>query len=314
MSSSTSNSRTGIRGEWKAIAMVATTLLVFECAMRLAGDALSTDLRHIREIPRLAEELAAADGIRMLFLGNSLTREGFDGAVFVQALQEAGSAPVEVRSVYPDDTTIVEWSALLPHFFLDADRAPDIVVIGFAKNHLSDATTVHPARLGRFYSSLSDIPRIFRYHLVDFEGRSEYLLAYASSAFGNRRRIPRRFFDLWVPHFREARSEINRDLRAISTKPTSGPIQSYTRLERLAQLLRAEDVRSIAVAMPLPKVYPLDAGLRETLDAQGIELVDARNVPGISRASYRDGQHLAPNGARLYSEWLARRLAADLAR
>ena len=294
--------------------MVAATLLVFECAMRMAGDALSVDMRHIREIPRLANELAAADPIRMLFLGNSLTRQGFDAAVFVQTLQKNGTTPPEVRSVYPDDTTIVEWSALFQHYFPDADRVPDIVVIGFAGNHLSDATTVHPARLGRFCSSLSDLPRIFRYDVVDFEGRSEYLLAYASSVFGNRRRVPRRFFDLWVPHFRQARSEINRNLRTSSAKPTSDRIQSYTRLERFGRLLRAQNVRSIAVAMPLPKVYPLDAGLREALDAHGIELVDARKVPGISRASYRDGQHLNPSGARLYSEWLARRLAADLAR
>jgi hypothetical protein len=294
--------------------MVVATLLLIELAMRMAGHTLSTDLRHIREIPRLAKELAAADGTRMLFLGNSLTRQGFDPEAFARALRENSTEPPAVRRVYPDDTTIVEWSALVHHYFFDADRAPDIVVVGFARDHLSDATTVHPARLGRYYSSLSDIPTIFRYDLVDFEARSEYLIAYASAAFGNRRRIPRRFFDLWVPHFRVARSEINRSLRKEPTGPASHPTYSYTRLERFGRLLREENVRGIAVAMPLPEVYPLDPGLREALDAQGIELVDARVVPGISRASYRDSQHLAPDGARTYSEWLARRLAPDLAK
>jgi len=314
MSSSTSNSRAGAGGEWKAIALAAAALLLFECAMRMEGGVLSTDLLHIREIPRVADELASRDGIRVLFLGNSLIREGFDSGALAESLDESSKAPIEVRSVFPDDTTIVEWSALFQHYFIDADRAPDVLVLGFARDHLSDATTVHPERLGRFYTGLSDIPRIFRYDVVDFGGRVDYLLAYASSAFGNRERVPRRFFDLWVPHFREARSEINRNLRAGPSRPASGAIRSYTRLERFARLLKEQEVRGIAVAMPLRDEYPLDGRLRETLGAAGVELIDARSVLGLARTSYRDSMHLTREGARVYSRWLGRRLAADLAR
>jgi hypothetical protein len=294
--------------------MVVVALLALECGMRMGGSVLSTDLRHIRQIPNLASELAGADGTRVLFLGNSLTREGFDPETFSRSLQESSTTPTESRSVYPDDTTIVEWSALFKHYFIDADRVPDVLVLGFARDHLSDGTQVHPSRLARFYTSLSDIPRIFRYEVIDFEGRFEYLLSYVSSAFGNRRRVPRRFFDLWIPHFREFRRVINENLQADPSSVTSRPLRSYKRLEQFIHLLKAQDVHTVLVAMPIAAGYPLDASLCGTLDIHGIELIDARSVPGISPTSYRDGQHLNPGGARTYTKWLARRLTDQLAR
>jgi hypothetical protein len=305
MSSSTSSSR----GELAALAVAALALLAVEVGIRAVELELSRDLRHLRAIPELARELAGGEGLRVLFLGNSLTQAGVDVAVFESETAARGVEPLRATRVYPDDTTIVEWIHLFRRFFTDPELAPDVMVLSFSRWQVSDETDSHPERLGAFYSSAGDIPEIFSLDVTTFDTRTSFLLARFWAAYRNRERISRRVLDA-IPHYRDLARTVNLTLRAQKhPERERGEPMSYARLARLAELASEHDVRVILVAMPTKGPWPLDPTLPGVAGELGLAWVDARDTAGLTPSMFRDGLHLTPEGARVYSRALAERLA-----
>lgn len=307
MSSFTSSSS---GGRWIVLCVVAI-LLVSELALRQLEDGLSIDLQHIKRIPSIARRLAEGDGLRVLFLGNSLTREAVDVDVFEAESDRLGIGPVHAVSVFPDDSAIGEWVYVFRHFFVDPGIRPDVVVVGFARDHLSDAKPLAIERIAAFYSDLSDVPEIFRLDLHGFGERVEFLLAHVSRAFAHRERVSRRALDALIPYYRSTSRRINVSLTA-APNPGAAAQPTYARLGRLAELVRRSGARLFLVAMPTRRPYDLEPGLVDAAREQGAVLVDARSVDGITPALFRDALHLTPPGAELYSRSLARRLAGGL--
>jgi hypothetical protein len=87
---------------------------------------------------------------------------------------------------------------------------------------------------------------------------------------------------------------------------------TYVRLGKLLRLAASKGVRVIIVAVPLESSYPLSPGLRSTSEAAGVAFIDTRTVEGLSKDSFIDGMHLKPDGATLYSRFLAHQLAGYL--
>lgn len=327
MSSSTSSSdparrRTAFRG-WRAAGLLvlvplALMLVALELGMRFVEPTLSLDIRHIQQVPAIATSMRGAGEPRILFLGNSLTRNGVDLDLLGAGLEVTGTSRPSLHAIYPDDTTVLDWLYILESSIVRAGAAPEMIVIGFANHHLVD-TPVRPVqtyRLGRYFTDWQDLPRLFRYDVTDLDDRVSVVLSKLSAAFANRERLSARVLDL-LPGHRASARHVNdvlgggtqgaenggdSDLHATATVPT------YDRMTRLVQLANSAGSRLLFVAMPVRDEYELPGGLVEAVVGAGGQLIDLRDVEGLTREHFLDSLHLSPNGAEIYSAALVNAL------
>lgn len=296
--------------------MIALVLLVLagcELFVRRGERALSRDVQHIRSIPETARELTAGEGLRVLFLGNSMLRSGVEEPLLEEELRAQGVGPLRVGRVFPDATGLVDWYYAFKHYFVAPRRLPDVLVVCFAARDLEDGRRGQPWRLARYYTAPEDFPEVFAKELPEFDTRAEFSLAYVSAAYANRTRAQTRLLDRIIPHYRETAQQINRaqQQQAPGGHAAAAP-PTYERLDRFINLAKGHGVRVIFLAMPLRDEYALDPELRKTIEAAGMTLVDGRHVKGIGAETFEDEMHLNGDGAEIYTRFLARRLAPQL--
>lgn len=304
-----------IGSEFKVIALVVVGLLLGEGAIRSSERWLSIDLTHLKSLDRLSRQACRPGpdgGLQVLFLGNSMTRYGVNPDVFVKAADDRTHRPLTVTKINPDATKIADWYYLYRNFFHEKGRKPDLLIIGFQGDQLSDQPTQHINRLARFYDCRSDDwSDLTRWDLRSFEDVCSYAASCVSGLHGNRDRFDRRVLDLVVPHYREAVARINTVQRqGDSPLPVamsaSGP--TYDRLEKFLATAQADGTRVVFVAMPVGHDYQVDPTALTVITGHGAELVDCRNIPELGTEQIPDGIHLSPAGAARYSDYLAKAL------
>lgn len=305
MSSSTSSFRT----ELNVVAVILLVLAGAEISVRFGERFLSQDVRHINEIPAISQSLADTKGERVLFIGNSQVRAGINPEVIEQELEAGGLGPVHVERIFPDSTSLPDWYRVFKRYFVGTSRLPEILVLCFSDIALQDNSGVDPTRLGRYYSSLSEMPEIFDQDVRDFESRAELVLASASYSFANRMRVRTRALDLIVPDYRESAQRINRDMKHGSQMTAP---RSYQRLSRFLAMSKEKRVHVVVLAMPQPVVYSLDPQIETIVVGAGMTFLDCRTVAGIGADSFVDEMHLATAGASVYSCFLGRALAGPI--
>jgi hypothetical protein len=310
MSLSTSSFRT----EAKVVALVLLVLLGCELVVRTREQYLSLDLKHIGQIPAISQSMTEGPGLRVLFIGNSMTRYGVDASTFEREMKAQGVGPLRVEKVFPDATGLPDWYYAFKHYFVDAGHLPDVLIVGFASKDLQDDYAVEPTRLARYYSSSRDMPEIFSRDVLDFDSRVQFLLSSVSSSFANRNRVRTRVLDALVPYYRDTAQQLNRDMKTGRSGNAATAPHSYQRLERFIQLASQKGVRVIFVAMPLRDAYTLDPLVQKIVEDDGMTFVDCREVAGLGRESYIDEMHLKPEGATVYTQFLARQLAGGFPR
>lgn len=300
---------------WRAVVKVllplAVLLLVVEVGIRIVEPRLSLDILHIRQIPAIAASMREAEGTRVLFLGNSLTRKGVDLDVVGASLEGLGESQASLHAIYPDDTTVLDWLYLFEDGVVRAGAAPELLVVGFAYAHLAD-TPVRPAqtyRLGRFFTAWQDVPRLFGEDVTELDDRVSVVASKLSAAFADRERLSSRFLDL-LPGYRNSARQVNDVLSGNGASPAGqGTADAYVRLARLTKAATDAGSRVVFVAMPAREQYELSPRLSAAAAAAGADLIDLRDVPGLGSQHFEDSLHLGRDGAALYSEALAAELS-----
>lgn len=287
------------------LAFVLAALVVVELGVRVIEPRLSLDIRHIEAIPDTVSEVHESTGPSVLFFGNSLTRAGVDLDIMASGLAPAGVERDGVAAVYPDDTTILDWIYVYEHYLARPNREPDLLVLGFAAWHLqdSDVRSTQALRLGRHFTSWASLGTLFSQDAHRSEDRLNVLLAKTSRTFANRERISRRVLAA-LPGYQASADRINDVLqRAAENDDAVAP--SYRQLERFLRNAGAGGTRVVVVAMPTRSSYDLDPRLPNVIEANGAVFVDARDVPGLEPAHFRDALHLDEAGAAIYSAYVA---------
>lgn len=295
-------------GEWRVLAVVAVVLGLVEGAFLLGGHKLSKDVEHLQSFGKLAKQFAQAPAghPKFLFLGNSLTRYGVDETVFADAFTEVtGETPFPLKIV-PDNTAVADWSYVFRNQFTQANRSPDVLVIGFEGGHLRDAPSRHADRLAQYYCTWNDWPELCSRDLPDFESRAAFVLEKSSAMVGNRDRVTRRALDTLIPGYRAGMDRINGSLKGHSA---TTPIITYDRLRVLIEAAQQHHTRVVLAAMPVPEHYEFDAGLLELVREKQIELLDLRHIDEMEPAMFFDGLHMDAAGAKVYTRALVKRLA-----
>lgn len=312
MRSSTSSSkppeRRGPRLDRRVLLLVFAALLVVELGVRVIEPRLSLDIRHIQAIPDIVSDVHESAGPSVVFFGNSLTRAGVDLGVMASGLAPAGVERGGVAAVYPDDTTILDWIYVYEHYLARPDLEPDLLVLGFAVWHLQDADVqaTQTLRLGRHFTSWASLGTLFSQDVHRSEERLNVILAKTSRAFANRERISRRVLAA-LPGYQASAARINDVLRrAEETDETDETVEpTYRQVERFLRSAAAGGTRVVVVAMPTRTRYDLDPRLPDVVEENGAVFVDARDVPGLEPARFRDALHLDEAGAAIYSAYVA---------
>ncbi len=304
MSSSISSSNNEIR----VIAGMILLLIACESFVRVMEGSISLDIRHIREMPAIVERLQSAGTVRVLFLGNSLTRLGVDLGTIRENLRAGDTRGVALERMYPDDTTISDWYYVYETFLVNRHMTPELVVVGFATNHLEDRAQLHVSRLGGYFGGLQALPEAFRNDIPGLEDRIQYLLSSVSRLFANRERIRDRLLDLILPHYRDTAQTLNRATLRLGQKRYDGHRPTYRRLQRFMQLVQSHGAKLALVAMPLASYYPIPDSLKSVIAAEDGLLIDLRHVAGLTLRDFPDRYHLSPAGAKIYSAALATNL------
>lgn len=293
------------KSEALVIMGVVLLLLVCESLLRTMEVRLSLDVRHIREIPAIVERLRTAQGRRVLFLGNSLTRDGVDRDTIRQIVGAPAGEGLTLESIYPDDTALCDWYYVYRTFLANRQVAPDLVVVGFVTSQLADHAPVHPNRLAGYPGGWATLPEAFRDDILDAGDRIQYLLASLSRLLVNQERLRTRLLDVFVPHYRDAAQVLNRATRSLAHKPQERAQPSYQRLRTFLQLVQTHGTKVVLVAMPVGYVYEIPEALAATVAAEGVLLLDLRHVAGLAEGDFPDGYHLSSAGAKIYSAALA---------
>lgn len=286
-------------------ARVALCLLLMlaglELATRLFEQRLSKDVQHIRSLPAVAAKLQAApdSSLRVLILGNSLSRDGLNQTVLRDGLQKLTGRQVELAAMYPDGSSVSQWFYGYRRYFSQAGAKPDLVFIGTARQHLLDARS-EADRLAAFYTSYADMPLLLKQQHGDVEAISKALLARVSMLFAHRGRVqPLVFYNL-VPGYTETTQNLSvhrSEAPGQSAESTvlAAPVnEPCWHFQELIKTIQADGATPIVVTIPMIKPYQLPASLVESAGAAGVRVESLGSTLEWSADRFPDGYHLAP--------------------
>lgn len=308
MSSSTFSSES----EWKVWGVVLVVLVTAEIALRSLLPHLSQDIVHIQQIPKSVERLSNSQGTRILFLGNSITRNGIDINQFKEQLKSP--RPVVVEEIYPDDTAVTEWLYAYLHFFELPDKKLDQLIICFAEDQLQDRSSVDVRRLAANFSDWSTMHTTFQQEKLTLDQQVEYILAKLWVSYANAERVQKRLLDSLLPYYRQTAGVINSSLarpdnpKGVEIKPSP----TYLRLKRLIELVEAKNIDLIVFAFPVGKNYELEPSLEQLLRAHDIPFRDVRNLTGLEPENFPDGYHMDDEAAQLMTTTVAKQVTKVL--
>lgn len=279
---------------------------LMELGIRFFQERLSVDIQHIKGIPQILNNLGNSKGKHILFLGNSLTREGIDLEVFRHIWKIQGGTAASFQRVNPDDTTMLDWYYLFRYIIGPGHVPIDLVVVGFVRNQLSDQNTLHVDRLGGYFGGLAAMTEAFTCDIFNMGDRVDFLLSAVSRFYSNRERIKNVLLSM-IPAYRESAQALNRAINNRSQDSRSTP-HKYERLTRLLTYARERRTKMVFVAMPLPESYKITDDLRGAIVSAGGILLDCRSIDGLNPGDYTDGFHLSRRGAKIYSTRLAQEI------
>jgi hypothetical protein len=311
MSSSTSSSSRlsrGLRRELLVVTVALSVLATSELLFRVVAPRVSADLAALQAIPARAAKLAAAPGMSILVLGNSLAIRGFRQETFLADLRRKG-VDATCETIALPAAEMCEYSRILEHEFIQPGYAPDLVLV-LTGPAIWDAQRIHVERLAAV-CGLRNAPQIMREEPFTFEQRACYLHACLSPSFAHAGRLRQALLSRLLPEYGRATDWYRETL--MSLRERGSPQRTYERLRRLGQLAAASRLEVVVVLMPFADRYELPPPAAAALRGSGLRVLDCRDVPGLEAADYTDGVHMNEAGAALFTPALARRLAPALA-
>jgi len=259
---------------------------------------LSKDLKHYKEMDLVLEKFNNCNKDKVLFIGNSLTREGIDTQLF----SEQNKCIALIR---PDDTTINEWAWIFKSKVSGRINIKELKII-FLGSQLKDK----PLEVQNLVSisnlvSTNEIFEVIHLEDLDFSDSASLVLAHWSKVFSSRERVQRRILAL-LPKYKEQSRLINQSLVHAGTR-TEDKIQKnrYRHLKMLIQLAQEKKVRITFIAAPLPKPYKIESNLLDIFDKySSISFLDARKAWDIQDKDFQDGYHLNARGASKFTKYI----------
>lgn len=302
--------------ETKVLLVLVLALVVLEGGARMFERKLSKDVSHIRSLPEVAAELKAApaDQLKVLILGNSLSRDGLDKALLKAGLEKLTGRSVHLAAMHPDASNIAQWFYGYRRYFAQTGAHPDLVILGTARPHLLDGRS-EPDRQAAFYTSFKDMPLLLKEQHGDVEAISKALVARASMLFAHRGRVEPLVFYNGIPGYTETTQilSIHRDSatpavegEAASARHEAAPTCHL--FESLLKTFQAGKTRVMVVAIPMTATYELPDCVVKAVQQAQMSIVDTGASLQYPPERFPDGYHLDKQGAADFTTSLLKAL------
>jgi len=284
----------------KSISIVVLILLFLvslELVLRFIQPYLSKDLKHYMQMNSLINKHDKITGKKILFIGNSLTREGIQP----QAYKDQS---MHITLINPDDTSISEWSWIFKNMVYDRNNIHELNIV-FAGGQLKDKRLQEQnlVSISHIINAV-DIADVIKFERLTLSDSITLVLAHISAVFSSRERIQRRILDL-LPYYREQSQLINQSLnRDLSLRQVSSQKNAYRHLKMLIKLAKEKDIHITFIAAPLPKVYSLDNNLINIFNRYKVDFIDGRSIQEIHPSDFSDGYHLNEVGAEKFTRYI----------
>jgi hypothetical protein len=286
-------------------------VVVVDVALRVFETRLSGDIANTAGFPDRVAELSASPGRRVAAIGNSLIGDGLDIDVFMANWLDKNPGDGHAIKLVPDGSGIWDWHCVVHHRLAAMPEGPDLVLIGFGWNQLSDQ---NPLSLHRAFNTLCPAAAMRDFHALSAGvGIDDWLKMVAvktSKLYAQRETIRHRILQNLIPHYRGMTRQINARAgdEGAAEAPTAYTELSYEALNVMLERLSGWDTQVVLIAMPVMDPYEIDQGICALLAGTQHRLLDMRFVVPPLDTLYRDNLHLNEAGARLFSEELAAQL------
>lgn len=293
----------------RALALALAVLALLEIGFRAVAPWVSGNLVHVRDFDRILSELVGAPAPRVVFLGNSLTNNAIQPGYFGELAASYSGQPITTAKLVPDGTTLWDWHCLISRLPPTVDS--DLLIIGYGWGQVADQEPVRISQTFGLMCPLTSLPEVSRYHALGVGSWLEAGLAKLSLIYVLRERIRNGILGPLVPHYEAQAQRLNDRARNEdgAGAPTQQPSpRTYGML--LTAVARARDLgyRPVLVAMPTIRPYATDPALPNILRELEVAYFDFRREPWLREDLFLDPIHLGPEGARLLTSTLARRL------
>jgi hypothetical protein len=305
MSSSISNSE-----RFAAAAMTVAALGALELATRLWLVPASRDLNRLGSYPARARALMQAPGARVALVGNSATERGIDPPGLARALGRRLNRQISVEAFVADSAEIRTMYWMVERAFGKQRLRPDLVIVNFFDRNLEDGAPLDVGRLGSLLTGPVDWGELFRLDVRRPEERADLVLSWASAAYAARHRIKERVLTL-LPGYKSALGRINEVNFEHDKRGRFAPANvPHEALRRFVARARASGVRVCFVAYPKQDRYQVADEARRIIADAGMLFLDLRGLDELRPEHYADNIHLNDAGRLIFTESLARALAA----
>ncbi|APR84970.1 Hypothetical protein A7982_10319 [Minicystis rosea] len=305
-----------VRGEARLLKILLVLALLaggMEAVTRWVLFPASKDLRRFTTYPTRARTLAAANGVRLAFIGNSLTERGVDPALVRASLKDDFACDASADMFVADGSHINTWRWMVEEELWKPNLTPDLLIITFYEDGLEDGKRLEIGRLAQFFTDAGDWGELFRHDLTTLEQRADLVVSSAWATFAARERIKERVFTLLPGYTAYAQRENESTLRARSPHVADGTARDA--LSRFLGRARANGSEVLFVAFPSrprdPKAevpYDVPVEMRQMIADAGMSYLDLRRMPELTPDCYDDDIHLNEAGRRIYSARFAREL------
>jgi hypothetical protein len=293
------NSRTGVILLLSGVIVILAGLELFSprIVMRFSRieRRINSELAHARHLPPFN-----GGHPTVLLVGNSLLNEGIQ----IDTLRSDLASDYAVSRLVIEQTHYLDWYFGLRRL-LDEGSHPSVIILTLDPSQFASPFTLDES-FARRQMSIHDFPQVVRETNLDRTTASNYFFAHWSNWLGNKGFIRQAVLILLVPHFRELGARIADHGSHVNDRDRL-LAAAQQRLPELAALARTHGVQLVLLFPPaLRENYSLDIQqLGATLNVP----VWVPSPPGeFSPDLYRDGFHLNPHGAEIFTTRLAQEL------
>ena len=294
--------------------MIALTPLVFlEVSLGLFESQLSGDIAQSKTVQSDIHDFVADNQHpTILIVGNSLVGEALDAEALVSSLDFDARAFKAV----PDGTNIWEWYCILSNVSRQANAMPDIVVLAFARDRVSDQSPLDVARSFGYLCAMENLEEISAFAPVSLEDTLQALAVKTSVTYRLRNRIRNTLLNLVVPNYTDALQRINNASRNRTSPGKAAASQTKANSTYLAARdLSSRDAFSeshfLFVAMPVLDRYEISSSLCSELTQANSSFVDMRGLVELRLDDYRDPLHLNESGRKKFTRAFADVLSSN---
>ena len=310
MRSSTSTSKT------KAIAFVKILLVICAILMIVLEISSAYLLKHhsvtytriSRQYDQAVKMQPARPGepVAVLMVGNSLLLHGVE----LDRLQALTSASMRIHPIFLEATGYYDWLYGLRRLFRQGAR-PQVVVVGVGVNYFLKNSVRQDYAPMLFFDARDTLAVASDLHL-DRTATSNLLLAHASAFWDTRGVIRTQILGRVVPHLEDLFLLAN----PVPGIPKGQEIDEIAipRLLVLQELCEAHGAKLILLVPPTLSSESAVSQMANAARRAGVEVSVPVDPAAFSARFYqRDGMHLNPDGAMLFTSALARDLPERVA-